>query len=411
MLTGHGHAVTKVLSLTPDRSAILPNTLNSSTGSAQISAPLYAGARADQTTPQRSPIGRGFGKESPMSSANKSSRGLFKMGRRQGIVASEYDPELEFETRTASESSESTVEAGVPGTPTRSKRTHGRRTSKDDAWVDILVADHNRRIPGQEGAIPRVKSYDGRKKDIDPDTAREQIQKALDYSQHFDDAPEAMADPVGFHDTDDDVPPTPPAILVQPPTAVQPRIAPLPKPRDYRDSEYSEYSINDKGPSDFEPVHSRNPTHDIEFPRYSDEEGGNDRHSPSPPSPDDIYNHASASSTNRDAGILEFYQERRANGSENGNENGQSNGASNGNGKEPSEPKPSRLPVWTGSQPQSTSSSSSSLLSPPEHSLPQSDSDEPDAEPDLTQGGRVSPGRYVHGAPLHNVTEEEEEHN
>jgi hypothetical protein len=383
MLSGHGHSITKVISLTPERSKTIPTPLNASTSTtgSKISGPLFTMPRSD-STPQRSPIARGFSSPAP-----KSSRNLFKLGKRQGIVASDYDQDLEFETRTASESSDGTVDGPASSSH---PRTHNRRHSKDDGWVDILVGDS--RKPGKSATSPKGNS--------DPELAREQIQRALDYTQQLDDAPEPIAPPVGFHDDE----PTTPVIRVRPPTGVPYERGLPPHPAynkqntetsGYRDSDYStnSYEPYDNG-QDFEPVHSqphsRQPTHDIEFPRYGgdeEERSPEEDQSPAPASPDEFYQHADRQDRGQSS-LLDYYQERNTNG--------------NGHTRDVSEPKPSKLPVWTGNtntqqgsqQPTSTSSSSSSLV-PPELD---------------DETGRSSPNRYVHGLPLHNVTEEEEEY-
>jgi len=82
---------------------------------------------------------------------------------------------------------------------------------------------------------------------------------------------------------------------------------------------------------------------------------------------------------------------------------------------------PSRLPVRTTSlpkegaplpQPSLLSTSSPKVSSPPKPSLPSPESTTRNDIPpriQLEETGRNSPARYVHGAPLHNVLEEEEE--
>ena len=78
---------------------------------------------------------------------------------------------------------------------------------------------------------------------------------------------------------------------------------------------------------------------------------------------------------------------------------------------------PSRLPVRSVSlpkedaplpQPSLLSTSSPKVSSPPKPSSPESTRSDP-PRIQLEETGRSSPARYVHGAPLHNVLEEEEE--
>ena len=61
--------------------------------------------------------------------------------RTAGLPPAEYDT-VDFEARLASFDDDDLA------LPSRSK--HSRRQSKDDAWVDILVANNNRRIVGQD---------------------------------------------------------------------------------------------------------------------------------------------------------------------------------------------------------------------------------------------------------------------
>ncbi|KAG9001059.1 hypothetical protein FRB94_007120 [Tulasnella sp. JGI-2019a] len=89
----------------------------------------------------------------PSKDKASSAFGLFKLAGGSGKkgdskVASEYDPSLDFETKTASDSSggELPTPSGRRGV---SSMSHARRQSKDDAWVDILVSDR-RRLGGQD---------------------------------------------------------------------------------------------------------------------------------------------------------------------------------------------------------------------------------------------------------------------
>ena len=90
----------------------------------------------------------------PVTPSKDKPRPLFRLpgsSQKRSLRASEYDPELDFETRTASDSSgefDATKSKGLYSTP-----KHKRNQSKDDAWVDILVADR-RRIAGQDASSP-----------------------------------------------------------------------------------------------------------------------------------------------------------------------------------------------------------------------------------------------------------------
>ncbi|KAI0034802.1 hypothetical protein K488DRAFT_77022 [Vararia minispora EC-137] len=125
----------------------------------KISAPLYVGPR-DTDLP------------SPLRAASPSRRPRFRLpmpgsssNRTSGLPPSEYE-DVDFETRLAS---------------TDELAEDGRRRSKDDAWVDILVANHGRRMAGQDveirarpvGArpLPRTRS--------DPEEASIEVARAL----------------------------------------------------------------------------------------------------------------------------------------------------------------------------------------------------------------------------------------
>ncbi|KAF8756502.1 hypothetical protein RHS01_04262 [Rhizoctonia solani] len=127
-----------------------------------ITAPLYTTGSSEVTpttpTPKRPTASPRFGGTATRSGGGLSAR--FKLGStsKRGMVGSEYDSSLEFETRTASETSD----GGSPDQshpPVRSfglpspGRNHSRRQSKDDAWVDILVADQGRRMRDQDASF------------------------------------------------------------------------------------------------------------------------------------------------------------------------------------------------------------------------------------------------------------------
>ncbi|KAG8859130.1 hypothetical protein FRB96_004700 [Tulasnella sp. 330] len=93
----------------------------------------------------------------PSKEKSTSAFGRFRLGgssskKGDSKVASEYDPSLDFETKTASDSSGGELPTPVRGSPSMS---HRRRHSKDDAWVDILVSDR-RRFAGQDASPTRT---------------------------------------------------------------------------------------------------------------------------------------------------------------------------------------------------------------------------------------------------------------
>ncbi|KAI6024223.1 hypothetical protein EDC04DRAFT_2574384 [Pisolithus marmoratus] len=101
--------------------------------------------------------------------------------RRSGLVPSEYST-VDFETRLASYSDDEWNETASTKALTPAEK-HERRMSRDDAWVDILVASHNRRLGSQEaekrggnGALLRGMKGGGRS---DPELASQEVAQVL----------------------------------------------------------------------------------------------------------------------------------------------------------------------------------------------------------------------------------------
>ncbi|KAG8932809.1 hypothetical protein FRC00_014108 [Tulasnella sp. 408] len=165
MLKGSG---TKTRILGPERSQTMPDarragippsnsfSVTSRPGGAFPASSFGEGAgRGRQlsfpTTADEAGIRRDISPAVPPKDKTSSPLARFKIGSskgKQSKVASQYDPDLDFETKTASDSSGGEQSPGamlVAG-------GHGRRHSKDDAWVDILVGS-NRRMPDQEATM------------------------------------------------------------------------------------------------------------------------------------------------------------------------------------------------------------------------------------------------------------------
>ncbi|KAH8105374.1 hypothetical protein BXZ70DRAFT_887431 [Cristinia sonorae] len=107
-----------------------------------------------------------------------------------GLPPAEYDT-VDFEARLASFDDDDLA------LPSRSK--HSRRQSKDDAWVDILVANNNRRIVGQD-----VERRNGLKSGrSDPELASQELSEVLAavHQVHSDDEDEEeeVMKPVSVH--------------------------------------------------------------------------------------------------------------------------------------------------------------------------------------------------------------------
>ncbi|KAG9074717.1 hypothetical protein FS749_013690, partial [Ceratobasidium sp. UAMH 11750] len=181
------------------------------------------------TTPKR-PTASPRGAAGSATRSGLSSR--FRIGSaKRGTVGSEYDPNLDFETRTASEGSDGSPDLAYPersfglgGLSTPSKK-HGRRQSKDDAWVDILVADQGRRMRDQDAtftrgggvAFPTGSSSTLRrgKATSDPDIQQQhqQRQHRMAYGDEEDfttgSAPVPASPPAGYRSSDEEIMPIP----------------------------------------------------------------------------------------------------------------------------------------------------------------------------------------------------------
>ncbi|KAH9911357.1 uncharacterized protein BXZ73DRAFT_82833 [Epithele typhae] len=110
--------------------------------------------------------------------------------KRAGLTPTEYE-QVDFDTRIASFEEEGS-----------NKRS--RRRSKDDAWVDILVATNSRRIGGQDAEMRHAALKGGRS---DPELASQELSEVLAgvrgrrFSDDEDEGMEPVADPHGDTDT------------------------------------------------------------------------------------------------------------------------------------------------------------------------------------------------------------------
>ncbi|QRV95888.1 hypothetical protein RhiJN_23906 [Ceratobasidium sp. AG-Ba] len=373
-------------------------------GDLTISTPTYAppiqthSLTPTPTTPKRpSPSPRGM-TGSATKSGGLSSR--FRIGSaKRGNIGSEYDPNLDFETRTASEGSDSPDQShpersfGLAGLGSPGK--HGRKQSKDDAWVDILVADQGRRMRNQDAtftrgagiAFPTGSSSTLRRgrATSDPDIQQQHQQHRMTYDDEEEDytmgtAPVPVTPPAEYRSSDEEVMPVPrepspdPAahIYVQPEPA-EPAIPGRPSQETRYEDDPEEYEPE----SDFEPTsddhHGRE--EDMTTRSFAISDSGYKEDDPTtsslgqPISPKLMPRRPA----NGVSSLIDMYAERDA----------QSQAVAL---------KPSRLPVRTTSKAQTPEEA---LVAPP--------------VPPALEPGRASPSRYVHGAPLHNVMEEEDD--
>lgn len=327
----------------------------------------------------------------------------FKIKKRSGMQPAEYD-EMDFETREASDSDSD-------GSPLGRSNGAGnnKRLSRDDAWIDILVADTGRRrMPGQEvePGGPRRRAINNNRSD--PELAREEITSVLagvpppdddypfnghhqGYSHVREPTEEPILDPEPYPYSNqlqgrrsldsDEYTNDGPVIRVQSPST-------LASPR--HDQRWPQHVRDSVDSHDFEPM-PQTLSQEVEIPSFIDAERNYSQElippqptsATLPPSPSHNQQGLPESSPGRKGNVgalVDMYQQKTS-------------------------PAPSRLPVRTASLDNPKTASAQ----------PQPTPVAPEPEPEVVPAaldlpvGRISPGRYVHGAPLHNVMEEEEE--
>ena len=153
---------------TTDEQSTTPHPPSATQLTVTISTPLYAPSR-EETDNDKPPAPPAKDKnrdskldrstyDSPISPSRKlaSRFRVHPTFRRSGFVPAEYaEATVDFETRLASYSDDELNNASSTGERDKDER----RRSRDDAWVDILVATHNRRMDGdlrQRGARGKV---------------------------------------------------------------------------------------------------------------------------------------------------------------------------------------------------------------------------------------------------------------
>ncbi|KIJ08807.1 hypothetical protein PAXINDRAFT_172769 [Paxillus involutus ATCC 200175] len=372
--------------------------------------------------------------------------------RRSGLVPAEYST-VDFETRLASYSDDECNETASTKALTPAQKQE-RRMSRDDAWVDILVASHHRRMASQEAElnVPGVRGLKGGRSD--PELASQEVAQVLanvrarsplsddedinarastvlsvpvatstkeEIKENDPDIDSVMSYPqrkkLGYFDLHPERRPGGTPLPVRPQANADdsdgddvpdelvygiPENVPTPPPKPLRasfETEESEYAPT-----------SPSPIRDIDVPEFADsedrreeKESGHSRaESTTLPHLMQIVTDASKSaSQSKTAALIEMYREREKQGL--------------------SSPSPPRLPSQSSSLEAALPPIPVSVPSPV--SVPESNTleieDEAGIDPEadfltppntvFDESGRNSPGRYVHGAPLHNVIEEEEE--
>ncbi|KAF7981226.1 hypothetical protein HWV62_34577, partial [Athelia sp. TMB] len=359
-------------------------------------------------------------------------------GRRSGLPPAEYST-VDFETRLTGASDDESGGDTIGSSQDRLRQE--KRQSRDDAWVDILVATHNRRMGSQESEQPgtrrdRVRGLKGGRSD--PELASMEVAQALAGVRALsppsdDEFGKRGADTLAYRDSDYE------------PNGGTEEIEPmeeggLEEQQEGEDEEVTSIMSHPRrrmvGYFDLHPERrplARKSEEDEEDPRArlaqsdeSHEENGERPHVPAI----DIPNFANTEeehrqqeighsrpesttlpdiivppqrTTSKTAALIEMYREKEREG----------NSPVSPNSKLPlrskskeSLPLPPALPV-------------KALTPPPASPTPLAAEIDEEPEPELAselvppivdlESGRDSPGRYIHGAPLHNVLEEEEE--
>ena len=156
---------TKVISLGRDgpvkrevtHSESFAPSVNRRTRAEDISSPLFVGSREDtSTTPRASTPVVPPARPAPTTTNKRRFRlptglPLSPNARTSGLTPSQAE-DIDFETRLASYSDD---ELNSINTNSRKLSKEERRRSKDDAWVDILVASHSRRAGNQDAELRR----------------------------------------------------------------------------------------------------------------------------------------------------------------------------------------------------------------------------------------------------------------
>lgn len=367
----------------------------------------------------------------------------FKLGRKRsgGIQPAEYD-EMDFETREASDSD--SLDGPVLDNSNGVGNHSNKRLSRDDAWIDILVTDTGRRrLPGQD-AEPSA----NRKRGIstnrsDPELAREEVARALagagvpppddDYPFHRQTRRAAVTsygtdDQIRMEEPLQDPEPYPysnpilgrrsiesdeytqgegPVIRVQSPSTIASRA---------ENRWHGHHARESVDSQDFEPM-PQTLSQEVDIPSFIDAERTYSKEMsapqpqsatlpPSPsPQPSNLPEATPVGGKKASVSTLvDMFQQKATT-------------------------QPSRLPVRTASLEGSKAAAAAAPAPAPAPTAPapapapaavpaaapapastsQADSESVTAAPLDLPAGRVSPGRYVHGAPLHNVMEEEEE--
>lgn len=375
--------------------------------------------------------------------------------RRSTLVPAEYST-VDFETRLASYSDDELNESASMKALTPAEK-HERRVSRDDAWVDILVAAHSRRMGSQEAERrPGGKVLKGGRSD--PELASQEVALVLAGVR----ARSPLSDDEGVQVRQPAVDPLPSVIPQEKPKEEDPDVeSVMSYPKRKRVGYFDLHPERRPGGLSVRPQVNANDSDGDDVPDhlvYGTPEGtvipASDPTRPSIETEASEYG-PSATSSPRDIDFPEFVDyERRREEKESSHSRAESMTLPQLTQSNTDVPKSSSqsktaslIEMYRERERQSLVSAPlsrtpvPSALIPPKNtelpaippvvrtpsptSVPESDPpeivDEAECEPGadylspldqnllFVESGRNSPGRYVHGAPLHNVLEEEEE--
>lgn len=400
------------------------------------------------TTPDETGIRRDISPAVPPKDKTSSPLARFKIGTskgKQSKIASQYDPDLDFETKTASDSSggEHSPSAG-PGAMLVAGG-HGRRHSKDDAWVDILV-NSNRRMPDQEATMHNgIRAMSGgttspdrgyqhpvttvvsngtgslrtprtslNRPRSDPELGRDEtaagyqalVDHRRDHTYGSQPASSTVMRPVSYDDDisyaesdEEEVMEVPRHSVIDGPQIRVSQSSDGPAPVQPSARVYSYGSVEDEG--DFEPTMSPVST-ERALAEEQDNYYAQSQQLPAPPQAvssteqmETIEPKPRVAAPRKPGGInslIEMYAKKDEEAA-----------------KAHYEPKASRLPVRTGSGGATSPSKKPGEGSPDRTPSPVDFAPPPPMEDPINRLITPSPARYVHGAPLHNVIEEDGE--
>ena len=178
----HSEAISSrsMSSTAPPPSSMLSSVASRTPRPEEISSPLFVAARDGATFRPSTPT-------TPTGAATTKRRfrlptTLTPNSRTSGLTPSVAE-DIDFETRLASYSDD---ELNSLNSNMRKQSKHERRRSKDDAWVDILVASHSRRAANQDaeirrpgGAAAAARSRNATRPGPDPEVASQEVAQVL----------------------------------------------------------------------------------------------------------------------------------------------------------------------------------------------------------------------------------------